>query len=99
LICSFLFIDILVHVRAAWAVEQVSRRSALWKMVKIKEVCQGQNKYRMQNDCAYGADGSTLKHYDLEMKSLEYLDEFLIYYQFVSVRATAKAKQRKKAKR
>jgi hypothetical protein len=53
----------------------------------------------MQNDCAYGADGSTLKHYDLEMKSLEYLDEFLIYYQFVSVRATAKAKQRKKAKR
>lgn len=68
-------------------------------MVKIREVCQGQNRYRMQNDCAYGHDGSTLSHWDLEMRSLENLDEFLIYYQFVSVRATAKAKQRKKAKR
>jgi hypothetical protein len=53
----------------------------------------------MQNDCAYGHDGSTLKHWELEMKALATLDEFLIYYQFVRVRATAKAKQRKKAKR
>ena len=68
-------------------------------MVKIREVCQGQTKYRMQNDCAYGHDGSTLKHWELEIKALATLDEFLIYYQFVRVRATAQAKQRKKAKR
>ena len=38
----------------------------------------------MQDDCVYTHDASTLTQWSLELKALANLDQFLIYYQFVT---------------